>query len=369
MMKKKLLIFHPTIAPYRIDFFNSLNDEFEAHICLTWGDEGTFNYNSIYSQLNFRPILLKKWFEIGSRRINRGYWEKLREINPDIVITDEFGLVTIIVLLHRWLHNKKYKVVSMCDDSYNMLAEDNDFSRFHNWARNIVAPKLDELIVVEPKTKEWYQNKIGKGYFFPIIRRDDKQRMIYERLIERSTELMKSFNLSDKNVFLFVGRFVALKNIPNIIEAFSHLNQKENALVLVGSGEEESIIKMQAQKAGVKAIFTGRLEGDELYAWYNVADYFILASWQEAFGAVINEALLAGCYSIVSKRAGANCLIKDGVNGVLFNPMDVEDLKKSMQEVIIKFPKIRPLMNVKKNLMLINYDNEINNLIAHIKSL
>lgn len=28
-MKKKLLIFHKTIAPYRIDFFNSLNNPFD----------------------------------------------------------------------------------------------------------------------------------------------------------------------------------------------------------------------------------------------------------------------------------------------------------------------------------------------------
>ena len=29
-MKKKLVVFHPAIAPYRVDFFNSLNKEFDA---------------------------------------------------------------------------------------------------------------------------------------------------------------------------------------------------------------------------------------------------------------------------------------------------------------------------------------------------
>ena len=31
---KKLLIFHPTVAPYRISFFNKLCQHFETEICL-----------------------------------------------------------------------------------------------------------------------------------------------------------------------------------------------------------------------------------------------------------------------------------------------------------------------------------------------
>ena len=32
----KLLIFHPTIAPYRIDFFNDLSRSFDSRICLKY---------------------------------------------------------------------------------------------------------------------------------------------------------------------------------------------------------------------------------------------------------------------------------------------------------------------------------------------
>ena len=33
MVKKKLLVFQPTIAPYRVDLFNDLSREFDATIC------------------------------------------------------------------------------------------------------------------------------------------------------------------------------------------------------------------------------------------------------------------------------------------------------------------------------------------------
>lgn len=37
-MKKKLVVFHPAIAPYRVDFFNSLNKEFDAIFYFEFGD-------------------------------------------------------------------------------------------------------------------------------------------------------------------------------------------------------------------------------------------------------------------------------------------------------------------------------------------
>lgn len=87
-------------------------------------------------------------------------------------------------------------------------------------------------------------------------------------------------------------------------------------------------------------IFTGRLEGDYLYAWYNIAEIFILPSIKEPFGAVTNEALLGGCFSLISDKAGSNCLIKKGINGYVFNHSDyiefINILKKSTSEIPLR---------------------------------
>ena len=356
-MKQKLLIFHPTIPPYRVDLFNSLSEAFETKLYLTWINEKTFDYDSIYAQLKFTP---EKYLNC---------WKHLDDNKPDIVLVSEFGTTTIKVLMHRWINRSNYKVISICDDSFNMLSEKNDFSLIHRWARKIVVPHLNELILVEPLSRNWYMINYGKGYFFPIIRSDTKQREIYSRVLSESRNIIDLYNLANKNIFAFVGRFVALKNIPRIIKAFSRLNQKENALVLIGSGEEDSNIRYVAETCNVTPILPGRLEGDSLYAWYNVVDYFILASYQEAFGAVTNEALLAGCYSLVSKRAGSHCLIKEGVNGFTFDPMNVDELQQKMVMAITQYPKLKTLEKVKRNLMFIKYDEAIENLINHLKSL
>lgn len=369
-MKRKLLIFHPVIAPYRIDLFNDLNNVFDTRVCLLYRNlkSQKFDYQQILQQLRFSPIYLDSADGRGRLKIFE-YWKLIGEFNPDLVMVGEYGHGAVVALLYRILKRRKYKVVTICDDSYDMLVNNNDFSLVHKIARNVLAPKMDEIITVEPKATEWYQYYCGKGTCFPIIRSDGKYRELLKQILPQSQMLMKEHHLEHKNVFAFVGRFVALKNIGHVIKAFARMNQKDNALVLIGSGEEESSLRSMATDLHANVIFTGRLEGSDLYAWYNVIDYFVLASTQEAFGAVTNEALMAGCYSLISDRAGSRCLIKEGENGTIFDPMDIDELYAKMEWAAKEFPRQRPLDKVKENLMVWEYDEEIRKLTRRLTNL
>ncbi len=368
-MKKKLLIFHPTIAPYRIDFFNDLYRAFDTRVCLQYWNlrDQTFDYDKIYSQFAFKPHYLKEIIKIGPRSLWGGFWKHLDDFNPDIVLVSEFNMTALMVLAHRFFKRKKYKVISICDDSYNMVAEGNDFSRLHCIARRLVVPRLDDLILVEPKVTEWYQQHYNKGICFPIIKPEEKARKEYERVLPMSQDIIKKYGLQGKKVFLFVGRLVALKNVETAIQAFSHLNQKENVFVVVGDGPERKNLETLAKDLKANVLFTGRLEGDALNVWYNIADVFVLASYQESFGAVTNEALLAGCFALVSNKAGSACLVGEGVNGYTFSPMDVEELSDKMEKISTLLSRKEDIV-LKKNMMQISYSNYIDKLIKEINA-
>lgn len=370
-MKKRLLIFHPTIAPYRIDFFNDLYGAFDTRVCLQYWNlrDQTFDYDKIYKQFAFRPQYLKEVCRIGARSIWGGYWKHLDEFAPDIVLVSEFNLITIVVLLHRWLKRKKYKVISICDDSYNMVAENNDFSKAHKFARKIVVPQLDGMILVEPKVTEWYKRHYGKGFCFPIIKPDDKARKEYECVLPLSNKVVEETGIKGKRVFLFVGRLVALKNVDTVIRAFSRLNQEENIFVVVGDGPERQKLETLAIERNVNVLFTGRLEGDALNSWYNIASVFVLASYQEAFGAVTNEALLAGCYALISNKAGSSSLVEEGVNGYTFSPMDVDELAQKMEQVLLLGNNPCAYKKVRENRMSMRYEEYMNTLIKRLCNL
>jgi len=366
----KLLIFHPTIAPYRIDFFNDLSGAFDTRVCLRYWNlrDQTFDYQKIYDRFHFHPVYLKELFRWKGRSFSWGYWKQLDQFQPDLVLTEEFGLGTLLVLMHRFFKRKRYKVVTLCDDSFDMVSNRNDFSWIHRFARKRLLPHLDDLIVVEPKVRDWYQAQAGKGFCFPILQEDGYVREQLRKVWERSQDVRKRQLLSGKRVFLFVGRLVALKNVKTILRAFARLDQQENVLVIIGDGPEKYHLMRLADTLNISVRFTGRLEGEILNVWYDMADVLVLASCQEAFGAVTNEALLAGCYVLVSRKAGSACLVEEGANGYTFDPMNVEELMQRMKDVSRWIPL--PVSNeMKPNRMTISYRECMNRLIHHLQLL
>ncbi|MBU2818033.1 glycosyltransferase family 4 protein, partial [Acidithiobacillus ferrooxidans] len=55
--------------------------------------------------------------------------------------------------------------------------------------------------------------------------------------------------------------------------------------------------------------------------------------WQEPLGLVVAEALAFGKPVIASKRGGIPEMIKDGENGLLFEPNRPEDLQESLHRL------------------------------------
>jgi glycosyltransferase involved in cell wall biosynthesis len=105
-------------------------------------------------------------------------------------------------------------------------------------------------------------------------------------------------------------------------------------LILVGEGDQRNELEELAKKLDIEknVVFAGRYEHVALYAWYPVADYFILPSTFEPFGAVVNESLIAGVPVLCSALAGASSLI-NGKNGRIFNPFDTSELVSVFNEV------------------------------------
>lgn len=339
-MKKKLLVFHPIIAPYRIDLFNELSKHFDTEIVLYWRNlpNQTFDYSKIEAQFEFTPEYLIK-DEVGTAKWLKSIWRRLSKNSVDVVLVSEFGIITIIAILAKLICRKHYKLISIVDDSYNMVTENNQFTLRHKWATKLLMPFIDNVINVEPRVTEYYKQHYGKGLYFPIICDDAKAEARLSRVLPISEQYVMQYNLSGKKVLLFVGRLVDLKNIKFAINAYRRIANDNTAFVIVGDGPELANLRTAAADCD-SVIFTGRLEGDELYAWYNVAQVFTLPSTLEPFGAVTNEALQGGCLALISKLAGSNCLVNNGENGYIIDPYDEKKFSDSIDNT---FALSRPI--------------------------
>jgi len=159
--------------------------------------------------------------------------------------------------------------------------------------------------------------------------RDDKI-VILPMVIDNSKFHKKKHN--SIFTFLFVGRFIELKNINLILQSFLKLQQKKVQINLVGEGELFNELSTRYNNSNIH--FLGKKYGDDLVNTYSNADCVILASKSEQWGLVVNEAMASGLPVICSKFVGANYdLIENKNTGLIFDPEKEGDLTKKMLEM------------------------------------
>ena len=177
----------------------------------------------------------------------------------------------------------------------------------------------------------------------PIIK-DDSCTRTNSTVLKNYIDTYKTeFCAYDIPIVLFVGRLVEVKNLGTLFRACALLRD-EYHLLIVGDGPMRQQWQMDANNLNINCTFLGQKNDEELEAIYRIASVFALPSTMEAFGAVTNEALLAGCYCCISSNAGSACLIENGVNGYTFNPYNAEELAKKISYLLRREKKEESLM-------------------------
>ena len=117
-MKKKLVVFHPAIAPYRVDFFNSLNKEFDAIFYFEFGDvlEQSFAQDELRGRLEFVPRFLAPGL-FGIKNLRTQVLSILKKEQPDVVFCSEYNILGLLLLVYKFLFNWKLSIFTICDDS------------------------------------------------------------------------------------------------------------------------------------------------------------------------------------------------------------------------------------------------------------
>lgn len=135
--------------------------------------------------------------------------------------------------------------------------------------------------------------------------------------------------------YIYVGRLIDLKNVSMLVEVF---NENRKPLTIVGTGVLEKELKSKAKE---NISFTGFVDNEKLGNIYQDHDIFILPSYHEVWGLVVEEALYWGLPVIVSDRVGSSeDMVKDLNTGLIFKNNDCEDLQRcidSMEADYIKY--------------------------------
>ena len=137
--------------------------------------------------------------------------------------------------------------------------------------------------------------------------------------------------------FIFVGRFVDKKNLLELIEGYALYakvgGQQVRRLVLIGAGEEEPAMRALAAQLGVADLidFPGFLGADAVAKQLSCSLALVLASSEEQWGLVVNEALAFGLPAIISASVGSgDLLVRNLLNGYVIEHGSPQGLAQAM---------------------------------------
>jgi glycosyltransferase involved in cell wall biosynthesis len=161
----------------------------------------------------------------------------------------------------------------------------------------------------------------------------------YDEKLQFKAKLLRELGLSkERKIFLYVGKFIELKNCDVLLKAFSKAKDELGSLIcpillMVGAGIMEAELRSltNALELNDAVYFLGFKNQNELPDIYKGSDIFVLPSKYETWGLSINEAMAAGCSVITTSNVGASFdLVETGKNGYVCDSNNVLELANCM---------------------------------------
>ncbi|HWZ21492.1 MAG TPA: glycosyltransferase family 4 protein [Cytophagaceae bacterium] len=211
-------------------------------------------------------------------------------------------------------------------DSFSATAATVAMLSFHNFV-NTWEKQVDGFICISNFVKK----QLILGGF--------KEAQLHVKYNFVSPNLTPDFEPED--YYVFVGRTSNQKGIDLLLNTFQGTQKR---IIIIGDGPLNSMVKEFAERNS-NIQFLGKLSLEETYKKIAKAKALVCPSHSnEPFGRTIAEAFAHGTPVIGSSLGGITELVKEGINGFLFDPFQKSDLLKALD----KFEKIEDKDSLRK---------------------
>jgi glycosyltransferase involved in cell wall biosynthesis len=171
--------------------------------------------------------------------------------------------------------------------------------------------------------------------------------------------LRKQLQIFGDKIVLYTGRLSREKGLDFLIRAFASLSTAVPAqLYVIGNGRELSrlqrLIRMYNAEQRIRLLPAVQ----EVTAYLQVADIFVMPSLYEGLSNSILEAMACGIPVIATRVSGNAEVIEDGVTGILVDRTDYHNLSQALTELLEHPEKAHVLGLRAQQLVHAKYDLE-----------
>ncbi|RMF92801.1 MAG: glycosyltransferase family 1 protein [Candidatus Schekmanbacteria bacterium] len=147
--------------------------------------------------------------------------------------------------------------------------------------------------------------------------------MNFEKNEEDIEKLKEKYALEDKKLILIPGNITYKKGSSIALNTAKKISMKRKDIKFIFAGRKE----MQIEEDTEGIVFTGYLPFEELVDLYHLSYLVVCPSiYQEPFGRTAVEAMSCAVPVVASNVGGYREIIEDGVNGILFERRNEDEL-------------------------------------------
>ena len=345
----KVLYCNPSFWDYRLPFYNRLNELFNGEFYVIYSPKRYCGRERLLDKIkavlgkNALPYENEPMFDVHTRSFNHfseghqqipfpfGLLRRIRKVRPDVLITEGFFQWTPLVVLYGFL----FRVPVFMGYERTLHTERNS-GKLRKWHRQFTDWFIKGYLVNGSETKKYLLSigvKESKIHIGGMSADSEGLRKGIASLSKEEKQAFKAkFQKGDGLVYLFSGRVEELKGTPHLLAAWEkHVKKHVNdVIVLIGMGDKYDELKKKYESE--KSIYLeGRVEYQNVYKYYAIADVFILPTLQDNWSLVIPEAMSCGLPVATSIYNGCHSeLIHEGENGTTFDTFNEDSMIQAL---------------------------------------
>lgn len=334
--RPRVAILTNMIAPARIPIFSGLANHFDL-IVLHGGIESNRDSWKAMGNLS-NATVIKAWGwqiqlkcrengQVFDRRyfhITPGYLWHLLRAAPDVIVSAEMGLRTLIALTYGTLFRRPVWVWwgGSCHT-------ERKIGLTKRWLRSLISRWARHWISYGESSTEYLLTLgIGRERILQIQNAVDEERFLCR------TKPQLQYHV--RPVLLYVGQLIARKGIEPLLKVAAILQRegREFSLVLIGNGPEKEALQRLAVALKLENVyFRAALPPEEMPSAYRSADILVFPTLEDVWGLVANEAVLSGLTVLCSKYAGCAQELFSPQN--IFDPENAEEFADKLRDGLL----------------------------------
>ena len=292
-----------------------------------------YDLNKYFWQISFKGSSRLKKFRLFRRMIHYFYIRKLlKEIVPDVLHLHTLYYPSYLGAL---THFRPLMISPWNGDVLWTLKRPYYYKLFAKF----FLKKADALTITNEIMKKVLLKYGVKKDKLNIIRWYGVDAKLFKPM-RKDIRLLKELNIKDSMVVLSMRSLERLYNIDKILKSIPIVLKKVKNVTYIfawhsASLENEMRLLVKELQVEDNVRFVGRVPYEEIPRYYSISDVGISIASPDNTPATLLEAMACGVPSVVSREKGITEFIKDGVNGEVVDPENVEEIAERTLKLLL----------------------------------